>query len=198
VHLFRGEQNVPAFVALNANRRMPVLCDDEYVLWESNAILQYLAAKRPAFGVGPHDIREQAEVNRWQFWEVAHWEPALGMLIHEHLKKPLLTGEGPNPAAVKRGEDAFHTCAEVLNTHLRARAFLACDRLTVADFSLASYLIAAAPAKYPLAPYEEIRRWYEALATLPVWKQTLRQTQQMMTVALADVPPSPALERSPC
>ncbi|HXX47959.1 MAG TPA: glutathione S-transferase N-terminal domain-containing protein, partial [Myxococcota bacterium] len=46
VDLFKGEQRAPAFAALNANMRMPVLEDGDFVLWESNAILQYLAAKR--------------------------------------------------------------------------------------------------------------------------------------------------------
>ena len=45
VDLVGGEQFKPAFVALNPNRKMPVLEDDGFVLWESNAIIQYLAAK---------------------------------------------------------------------------------------------------------------------------------------------------------
>jgi glutathione S-transferase len=48
VHLFNGEQNHPDYVALNPNKRMPVLREDDFVLWESNAITQYLASKNPA------------------------------------------------------------------------------------------------------------------------------------------------------
>ncbi len=47
VDLFRGDQMKPEFVALNPNRRMPVLEDEGFVLWESNAILHYLASKNP-------------------------------------------------------------------------------------------------------------------------------------------------------
>jgi glutathione S-transferase len=183
VHLFRGDQNAPEFAAMNPNRRMPVLWDDGYALWESNAILQYLAARRPEFALGPRGIREQAEVNRWQFWEVAHWEPALGTLIFEHLKKPALTGEKPDTAAIQRGEEAFHLVANTLNRHLLERSFIACGRLTIADFSLSSFLNAAGAAKYPMARYPEIRRWYESLTMLPVWTQTLQQTQNIMHCA---------------
>ena len=55
VDLFKGEQRSAAYAALNPNMRMPVLEDGDFVLWESNAILQYLAAKRPESGLWPSD-----------------------------------------------------------------------------------------------------------------------------------------------
>ena len=51
--LIKGEQKSPQYAALNPNMRMPTLKDGDYVLWESNAILQYLAAKRPQTGLLP-------------------------------------------------------------------------------------------------------------------------------------------------
>src|SRR5688572_6080932 len=73
VDLLRGAQKTPAFTALNPNQRMPVLEDGAFVLWESNAIAQYLAAQRPASGLWPTDPARQADVSRWQFWQTAHW-----------------------------------------------------------------------------------------------------------------------------
>jgi glutathione S-transferase len=63
--LGRGDQRAPAYVALNPNRRMPTLEDDGFVLWEANAILFYLASKRPECGHWPVDLRGQADVVRW-------------------------------------------------------------------------------------------------------------------------------------
>ena len=57
VDLGKGDQRRPEFLALNPNGRMPVLEDDGFVLWESNAILQYLADKRPEAGMLPMDAR---------------------------------------------------------------------------------------------------------------------------------------------
>ena len=62
VDLFKGEQRAPSYAALNPNMRMPVLIDGDFVLWESNAILMYLAAKKPAAGLWPSDARGQADV----------------------------------------------------------------------------------------------------------------------------------------
>src|SRR5205823_11038710 len=71
--LIKGEQKSPQYAALNPNMRMPTLKDGDYVLWESNAILQYLAAKRPQSGLLPTDEKARLDVTRWQFWDLAHW-----------------------------------------------------------------------------------------------------------------------------
>ncbi len=173
VDLFNGGQNTPEFAALNPNKRMPVLEDDGFVLWESNAILQYLASKKPRSGVWPPDARGQALVLQWHSWDAAHWFPACATLAFERVLKKL-TGRGePDPAEVAKGEEAFHRCAEVLNGHLRGRKWLLGNDLTIADFAVGAPLAMAQPAQYPLAKYDEITRWYDALASLPGWREVL-------------------------
>src|SRR5215472_314993 len=76
VDLLKGEQKTPEFAKLNPNMRMPVLKDGDRVLWESNAIAQYLAARKPDGGLLPPDEDGRLDVTRWQFWELAHWDPA--------------------------------------------------------------------------------------------------------------------------
>ena len=93
VDLLKGDQFKPEFVALNPNKKMPVLEDDGFVLWESNAILQYLAMKKPQAGLWPADGRGQADVLRWMFWEASHWFPACAILVFERVLKKL-TGQG--------------------------------------------------------------------------------------------------------
>jgi hypothetical protein len=62
INLGRGDQLTPQYLALNPNKKMPTLEDDGFVLWESNAILSYMAAKRPDSGLWPSDPRSQADV----------------------------------------------------------------------------------------------------------------------------------------
>jgi glutathione S-transferase len=69
VDLGKGDQLTPEYVAMNPNRKMPVLEDDGFVLWESNAILFYLASKKPQSGLWPSDLNRQADVLRWLAWE---------------------------------------------------------------------------------------------------------------------------------
>ncbi len=173
VDLFKGEQKGRAFTALNPNQKMPVLEDDGFVLWESNAILQYLATKRPERGLWPTDPRRQADVARWQFWQTAHWGPTCATYVFERVVKRLMALGPPNDAEVTRIMPEFQRYAGVLNGRLRDRPWVAGDALTVADVSLAAWMVYADEAGYPLDAYPEIARWYAALAALPGWQRAL-------------------------
>jgi glutathione S-transferase len=171
VDLFSGGNQTPQYKALNPNAKMPVLEDGDFVLWESNAILQYLASKKPASGLWPTDPRRQADVSRWQFWDASHWDPTCATFIFERVVKQM-TGQGPpDAAAIAKAEADFARFAPVLNATLRGRRWVTGDTLTVADFGLGSPLLYAAPAGIPLADYPEIVRWYAALSELPAWKK---------------------------
>jgi glutathione S-transferase len=124
VNLLNGDQMRPEFAALNPNRRMPVLEDDGFVLWESNAIMQYLASKRPEAGLWPSEARRQADVSRWQCWELAHWERACGTLVFERFVKGRFGQGDPDPDEVARGERDFHQVAQILDQHLRGCEWL--------------------------------------------------------------------------
>ena len=173
VDLFKGEQMKTAFTALNPNKRMPVLEDDGFVLWESNAILHYLASKKPESGLWPADARGQADVIRWLSWEGAHWTPACTPMAYERVVKKLAGLGDPDLEEVAKGEKLFHQFAEVLNAHLKGRKWLLGNDLTIADFSVGAPLVMAEAGRYPLASYPEITRWYGALAALPAWKRAI-------------------------
>ena len=125
IDLGRGDQLTPQYVALNPNKKMPTLEDDGFVLWESNAILFYMAAKRPNVGLWPSDLRGQAEVLRWLAWESAHWDAeSWGMVVFEKASKAVLGLGPPDPAFIARGEQNFARFAAVLNDSLRAKTWL--------------------------------------------------------------------------
>lgn len=184
---FREQQTSSAFAALNPNRRQPVLEDDGFVLWESNAILHHLASMRPDAGLWPSTAREQSDVLRWLFWEANHWDHACDMLITERMKKAFLVTEesgrrtrgraevpiAPDAARVAEGERYFHELAAILDAHLRGRAWLLGDRLTIADFALGAWLPGSQQVGYPVGGYREIARWYAAVEALPGWREAL-------------------------
>ena len=176
VDLTKGEQKVPQFAALNPNMRTPTLRDGDFVLWESNAINQYLALRRPESGLFPADERARLDVVRWQCWELAHWDPACAVFIFENLVKPVVLKSGePDPAAIAKGTESFHRAAQVLDGQLKGKKFVTGDTLTVADFSLGAPLNLADMARLPVESYVEIKRWYGTLRALPAWQRTLTQ-----------------------
>ena len=176
VDLVKGDQKAPQYAALNPNMRMPTLKDGDYVLWESGAILQYLAGKKPESGLLPRDERGRLDVTRWQFWDVCHWDPGCAVFIFEHLVKPIVLKSGePDQAAIAKGAENLHRAAKVLDDQLRGRKFVTGETLTLADFSIGASMNLGDMAHYPIAQYAEIKRWYASLRALPAWQKTLGQ-----------------------
>lgn len=174
VDLTNGDQKTPQYAALNPNMRAPILTDGDYVLWESNAIGQYLALKRPESGLLPKDERGRLDVTRWQFWDLAHWDPACATLLFEHVIKPYVIKAGePDPAAAAKGTEKFHRVAPILDGQLSNRKFVTGDTLTVSDFSLGAALNYTEMGHLPVEPYKEIRRWHNALSAIPAWQKTV-------------------------
>jgi glutathione S-transferase len=182
--LAKGDQKTPQYAALNPNMLAPTLKDGDYVLWESNAIGQYLALQRPESGLMPKDEYGRLDVTRWQFWELAHWDPACATFLFEYVAKPYVIKAGePDLAAVAKGTEQFHRAAKVLDEELRNRKFVTGDTLTLADFSLGAALNYAEMGHLPVEPYNEIRRWHDALSALPAWQKTLAQSALPATAA---------------
>jgi glutathione S-transferase len=184
--LVKGEQRQPDYAALNPNMRMPTLKDGDYVLWESCAIAQYLADKKPESGLFPKNERARLDVTRWQFWDMAHWDPSCAVFLFENLIKPVVLKSGdPDQAALAKGAENFERLAKVLDAQLKGRKFITGDTLTVADFGIAAPLNYAEMARLPIEPYREIKRWYASMRALPAWQKTLGQSALPAAAAAA-------------
>ena len=169
---FKGENRTPQYLALNPAGRMPTLVDGDFVLWESDAILQYLASKTPNT-LWPDDPRTRADIMRWQNWQSAHWgSDACVPLTFQNLVKGIFGLGGPDAAVVSKATEAFNKEASVLDQHLAEHDWLVGSAPTLADFTVGSYLFYANEAKLPVAAYKNITRWFERLSALPCWAET--------------------------
>jgi glutathione S-transferase len=172
VELTQGEQRGAPHLARNPNGRVPVLDDDGFVLWESRAIMEYLTDQAPGQTLMPPDARGRADVRRWLYWCAAHMAPANTILVLERFVKAV-TGRGPaDPAEVARGEALYAQYAPILDAQLAGKDWVTQDRLTLADFSLASSFALAGPAKLPLDPYPNLQAWLGRVQALDAWQRT--------------------------
>lgn len=168
-----GEHRGAAYLAVNPNGMIPALDDEGFVLWESNAITQYIASTRGPTDLFPADARRRADVTRWQLWDVAHWARAVQTLAFERMYKKL-AGLGPPDAA--RVDDAlreFRRATSTLDAHLRGRDVLVGDALTLADISIACGLTFARAADMPVGENPNVQRWLASVERLDVWNETL-------------------------
>jgi len=144
------------------------------VLWESNAILFYLASKRPEKELWPLDVKGQADVMRWLSWESGHWDAeSVGMVSFEKGSKAVMSLGPADPAFIKRGEQNFARFAAVLNGCLAGKSWLVGEHLTIADFSVGGVIPNAQAMDLSFAEYPEISRWYALLSALPGWHSKL-------------------------
>lgn len=172
VDLFAGAGQSPEFLRLNPNGKVPTLVDGDFSLWESNAIVQYLAAQVPDSPLFPNDARARADILRWQFWESSSWAPACVVYVYENLLKSMLGRGEADAVELEKGAEKFHRAAKLLDEHLSAHPWLVGDTMTLADVSVAPVLMYAGPAKYPLEAYPNITAWFGKIQQLPAWAAT--------------------------
>jgi glutathione S-transferase len=157
---------------INANNKVPVLEDEGFVLWESCAIMQYLASKVPGQTVYPEEAKARADVNRWMFWGVQHFSPAIGVIAWENAWKKFAGQGETDPVELARGERDFARFAAVLDQHLAQREWVSGDGVTLADYALAAPLMVIEKARLPVAQYAHLLRWFERVKGLDAWKAT--------------------------
>jgi glutathione S-transferase len=166
-----GETRAPDYLALNPNGRVPTLKDGDFCLWESAAILKYLAAKAPERGLGGHDAASQALIDQWLFWWVGGPETGIDMLAWETLIKPrVLKQPGNDPGVIAEARARIDRFFPVLDRQLERRDYIT-GELSIADFA-AGPRFDRAPAllKIDMAPYPAIQAWHERLRKRPYWE----------------------------
>lgn len=187
IDLGRGDQRASSYAAKNPNMKMPMLEDDGFILWESNAILFYLAQKKRESAVWPSDARSQADVVRWLAWESAHWDAeSWGMVTFEKNSKRVLGLGPPDEAFIARGTKNFLRFAAVLNAALKGRQWLVGETLTIADLSIAGPVPSAERLGLSIADFPEIVRWYNHLSDLPAWREALAEKDAALAAWVAE------------
>jgi glutathione S-transferase len=169
VDMMAGGLRTPEYVALNPNRKAPTLVDGELVLWESSAIMAYLCIRQGSDMWPAHNPAEQVEVIRWLSWNDNHWSRALGPFYFEYVIKPTYKLGESDPTTLPAKVPELKALAAVLNDHLAGRDFVACNRLTIADFQLAPMVCEWRRAAMPLDEYPNIVRWLDGLMRIPAW-----------------------------
>lgn len=159
-------------VELNPNSKVPVLEDGDFLLWESCAIMQYLADKTPGQTLYPQDVQVRADINRWMFWGCQHFAPAIGVLTWERLWKGMTGNGAADPVQVARGERELAIFGSVLDKHLAGREWLAGSAPTLADYAVAAPLMYMEKADIPVQQYQNMMRWLRQVQELPAWKNT--------------------------
>jgi glutathione S-transferase len=172
VDYFKAEQKEPAYLAINPNAALPAMVDGDFVLWESNAILQYAADKAGNDAAYPRDLKTRADINRWLLWESSSWFPSCYVFLVENCVKPLL-GSQPDPAVLDAQAAQFHKLAGIVDARLAGRDWIAGKGPTIADIALAAPMHLHGWQQLPLGDHPNLKRWMtRSVENLPCWNKT--------------------------
>jgi len=155
-----GGNDDPAYRALNPNGVVPTIEDDGFALWESNAIVRYLARKHDHGGLCPSDSRDYADADRWMDWQQTTAGPAFGPIFQGLVRTPADKRDmNAIGAAVKRTGEVLGR----LDGHLKGRDFLLGPRLTMADIPLGPLAHRWFTLPIDRAPLPNVEAWYKRL-----------------------------------
>jgi GSH-dependent disulfide-bond oxidoreductase len=166
VNISKGDQLKPEFLAISPNNRIPAIVDREpteggapVVVFESGAILQYLAEKTGK--LMPSNLRGRYEVIQWLFWQMGGLGPMAGQNHHFSQYAPEKI-----PYAIDRYVKETNRLYGVLNKRLADRAFIAGD-YSIADIAAYPWIVPHQRQGQSLEDFPHLNRWFEAIRSRP-------------------------------
>ncbi len=169
----KGELKSNDYLAVNPMGLVPALVDGDLKLWESHAIMTYLAELHRPNDLYPQDLKARADVDRWLCWNQGHFQRAVATFLIERFLKPRLGRGETDQAAIERATTDLERLAPILEARLaETRAFVCGSGVTLADFSLAATAGFWSLVEVPLGSYPAIRDWTARLDALPAWAAT--------------------------
>jgi GST-like protein len=174
VNIRKGEQKLPAHLALNANGKVPVLVDGDLVLPESGAILVHLAEK--AGRLLPTEAVARARTFEWLFVQVSGTGPAFGQA--GYWQSPTTDR---NDAAIARYRAEADRLADMIDAHLSRSEWFAGSDYTIADIAHFGWFWRRAFAGVSFDGRPALARWYAAMEARPAVQRGVAAT-----VALAE------------
>jgi len=173
VNVYRGEGRTAEYLAINPTGKIPTLVDGDLILYESNAILQYLCEAHGSFRLWSRDCKARARIARWLYWESAHWQPALAKVLSSCVGHRLLPTIVPRPSESPDWDVAeLRPLLTALNTALSDSSFLAGEEVSIADFAVAGMVTYFPVAGFPFERHCRFTDWYGRIEALDGWRAT--------------------------
>lgn len=156
-----GGLDTEAFAAMNPNRRVPVIDDDGTIIWESHAIVRYLAMKHGAGSLAPGEAGARAQSDMWMDWTLADLQPAfIGGVFWNFYRTPEARR---NWQLIRQGLARSANLFRLLDRHLEGRSFLAGDHLTMGDIPAGAQLYRYFNLEIDRPSLPNVERWYTRL-----------------------------------
>ena len=165
-----GRTRDPDYLAKNPNALVPTIEEpDGFTLWESNAILRYLARSRASGNpIYPADLRLAADCDRWMDWQGTTLNRPMTTVFFTHVRTPEAERDWP---ATRKAEAESGALWAMLDAHLGTKSFITGETLTLADIALGIYVHRWFTMPVDRPPLPALRRWYDRLLERPGYQK---------------------------
>ncbi|HXW23054.1 MAG TPA: glutathione S-transferase family protein [Rhodomicrobium sp.] len=164
-----GGNREAEYLAMNPNGLVPTLEEEDgFLLWESNSIVRYLAAKHRAGVLEPTDLRARARAQAWMDWQLSVLAPAITPAFLGLIRTP---AEKRDHAAIEAAKKKSTAAIGILNSELARTAYVAGEAFSYGDIPaavMANRYRQLVPERPPLPHFE---RWYAAISARPAFKE---------------------------
>jgi glutathione S-transferase len=165
-----GGLDTPDYLVMNPNALVPTLKHGDLTLWESHAIVRYIAATYGSGSLWPADPKERALCDQWTDWTAMRFQPAwLGVFVLAARTKP----DHRDPAAIAKAVEAANACFRILDGQLQTTPYLTGDDLTYADIVTGAALHRWYDMDIERTPFAGVEAWRARLLKRPAYIKTV-------------------------
>ena len=164
-----GKNRDAPYLAMNPNGLVPTLEEEDgFLLWESNSIVRYLAAKHGTGTLEPSDLRTRALASKWMDWQLSVYGPAITPVFWGLIRTP---PEQRDPQSIADGKVKTTAAVKILDEHFAKTQYAAGDAFSMGDIPIAimSYRYRELVPERPA--YPNFERWYAAIVSRPAFRE---------------------------
>lgn len=163
-----GVVNTPEYRKMNPNGRVPTISDDGYILWESNAIVRYLAARHGAGTLWPTDAKERGAVDRWMDFVTDFVQHAVGPMFLQLIRTPV---EKRDAALIESHRQRANELFPIIDQALAGRDYIGGSKLTIGDIPMGvfTHRWLTLPISRPNLP--NVLAYYDRLKQRPAYRK---------------------------
>jgi glutathione S-transferase len=163
-----GRNRDKPYLALNPNGLVPTIEEEDgYILWESNSIVRYLAAKHRS-SLEPADLKVRAQAQQWMDWQLTVMAPAIGPLFMGMVRTPPAER---NMKAIDDSKAKTGEATRILDEQLGRTPFIAGDSFSYGDIPIGIMVWRYRELAPERPAFKNVDRWYAAIAARPGFQQ---------------------------
>ncbi|GGA53218.1 glutathione S-transferase family protein [Pelagibacterium lentulum] len=159
-----GGTDTPEFIAMNPNRLVPVLTHGDLTMWESHAIVRYVAAQFGTDTLWPNEPAERAIIDQWTDWTATTFQPAWLRLFWTLVRTPEAQRDA---AAIDAALEASVRAMRIMDAQLQKTAYLAGDDFSYADIVAGASLYRWFTMEIERPSMSGVEAWHERLKQRP-------------------------------